>query len=144
MDPCLLDIERLLFRFISPSVIRCLSRSAGDDCIILTARSSNTLSICLFSDMICINYADEYEEFDICSKSKLLSTLDTVGSFINELVTGVLIYEKVYYGTVQTKCRVVLSNKVTKRRINLRDTVVTSNYPTDKPRLVIHENIYFY
>lgn len=144
MHSYLFGIEKQLCSFISTSVINHFRRTVTDECIILTLKSDKTLSVYVFSDFICVNYADESDEFDISNKSRLLPVLENIGGFINELMTGALIYERVYYGHVQTKYRITLINKITKRKINLRDTVVTSQYSSDEPRLTIREKLFFF
>ncbi len=145
MRTYLCKIEKQLCNFISTSVIHHFSRTVTDECIILTAKSSHPLSVYVFCDFICVNYADESDEFDIdiSSTSKLLAVLETIAEFINELMTGALIYERVYYGHVQTMYRIILINRITKRKINLRDTVLTSQYSSTEPRLVIREKVFF-
>lgn len=135
-------IEKHLYSFLSTGVIRCFKRTVTDNCIILTSRSPCTLSVYIFSDLICVNYADECDEFDI-GTSKAQSTLETAGRFINELMTGAVICERVYYGHVQTSYRMTLVNKITRRKISLRDVVVNTDYSPDEPRLVIREKLFF-
>ncbi len=143
MNNYLCQIEKQLRIFISTSIDRSFFRTTADDCIILSTHSLNPITLTLFSDTICIDFADEYQEFDISNSTKLLPVLEKIGAFINELMTGALIYERVYYGKTQTICRVTLINKITKRKIHLRDTVLTSQYPHNVPRLIIREKLFF-
>ncbi len=138
----LFTIEKHLCEFISSSVNRHFKRIVKDNCIILTSNASNTLSIQIFSDLICVNYADVCDEFDIHA-SKLHSELEIIGTFINEIMTGAIICERVYYGRTQASYRLTLVNKITKHKINLHDTVVNDKYSSKEPRLVVREKLFF-
>ncbi len=137
------EIENILYGFMSTSVARRFSRTTTSDSIILCLRSRCDLSVYLTRNYISISYAGEYEEFDITDISDVSNVLELVGSFINELATGALIYERIYHGHVQTKCRVTLVNRISHRTISLRDTVLTSRYTQNEPKLILREKIFF-
>ncbi len=139
----LIDIEKQLRSYLSASVLRQFSRSVTKDAVILSANSHHELSVSLLHDCICIHYADEHQYFHYSDDMDISDVLESIGIFINELMTGTLIYERIYYGRVQTKCRVTLVNRISRRRVHLRDTVISSGHTKNAPKLVLHEKIFF-
>lgn len=143
MHNYLCKIEKQLRVFISTAINRNLFRTVTDDCIILSTHFSNSVNLYLSCESICIDFADEYREYDISDTSELLPVLDAIGTFVNELMTGALIYERVYYGNIQANCRVTLINKITKRKTNLRETVLEYNHPVNAPKLILRQKVFF-
>lgn len=139
----LIEIENQLRRYLSAPVRRHLQRFVSEDSVTLSAKPPCELSVSLFCDCICVQYADECQYFRYSDNMDFSDTLESIGIFINELMTGTLIYERIYYGRVQTKCRVTLVNRISRHRVHLRDTVINSGHAQNAPKLVLHEKVFF-
>ncbi len=139
----ILEIENQLREHLSSPVRRRLYRSETDDSVMLSANTQYELSILLSCDCICVSYADEQQYFHYSDSEDISDIIELIGIFINELMTGTLVYERIFYGHVQTKCRVTLINRISRHTVHLRDTVTASRHAKNAPRLVLHEKVSF-